>query len=292
MVQRARDARRRRPQDRRRALRRRRPTRSRCEAMMGDGKALQMGTSHELGQNFARAFGIEYLDDTGTQQTAWTTSWGSSTRMVGGLIMAHGDDDGLRVPPRLAPIQVVVLAVRDEGDVVARLPRARRRAARRRRARASSTRAPTSRSAAGPPTGSSRACRCGSRSGPATSPTAWPRSCGASSPATRTARPPVAARRGRRPRSPPSSSASRRRCSPRPPTSASARTVDVTTLDEAREAAADRLGPHPVGRRRRRGRGRARAGRRHRAVPASRRRLAARLRRRARASSPSSPASY
>ncbi len=76
------------------------------EGMMGDGKALQMATSHELGQNFARAFGIEFLDDSGTQQTAWTTSWGSSTRMVGGLIMAHGDDDGLRVPPRLAPIQV------------------------------------------------------------------------------------------------------------------------------------------------------------------------------------------
>src|SRR5262249_53431245 len=71
-------------------------------------------------QNFARAFGIEFLDDTGVQQIAWTTSWGSSTRMVGGLIMAHGDDDGLRVPPRLAPIQAVVLAVRDEGDVVAR----------------------------------------------------------------------------------------------------------------------------------------------------------------------------
>jgi prolyl-tRNA synthetase len=90
------------------------------EGMMGDGKALQMATSHELGQNFARAFGIEFLDDAGTQQTAWTTSWGSSTRMVGGLIMAHGDDDGLRVPPRLAPTQVVVLVVRDEGDVVAR----------------------------------------------------------------------------------------------------------------------------------------------------------------------------
>jgi prolyl-tRNA synthetase len=90
------------------------------EAMMGDGKALQMGTSHDLGQNFARAFGIDFLDDAGTQQTAWTTSWGVSTRMVGGLIMAHGDDDGLRVPPQLAPVQVVVLAVRDEGDVIAR----------------------------------------------------------------------------------------------------------------------------------------------------------------------------
>jgi prolyl-tRNA synthetase len=90
------------------------------EGMMGDGKALQMATSHELGQNFARAFGIDFLDDSGTQQTAWTTSWGSSTRMVGGLIMAHGDDDGLRIPPRLAPTQVVVLVVRDEGNVVAR----------------------------------------------------------------------------------------------------------------------------------------------------------------------------
>jgi prolyl-tRNA synthetase len=91
-----------------------------CEAMMGDGKALQMGTSHELGQNFARAFDITYLDDTGTQQLAWTTSWGVSTRMVGGLIMGHGDDNGLRLPPAVAPVQVVVLAVRDDDAVVAR----------------------------------------------------------------------------------------------------------------------------------------------------------------------------
>jgi prolyl-tRNA synthetase len=84
------------------------------EAMMGDGKALQMGTSHELGQNFARAFGIRYLDATGAQRDCWTTSWGVSTRMVGGLIMAHGDDAGLRLPPALAPTQVVVLLVRDE----------------------------------------------------------------------------------------------------------------------------------------------------------------------------------
>ncbi len=89
-----------------------------CEAMTGDGKALQMGTSHELGQNFARAFGIEFLDDSGARQTAWTTSWGVSTRMVGGLIMSHGDDAGLRVPPRLAPIQAVVLAVRDDPAVL------------------------------------------------------------------------------------------------------------------------------------------------------------------------------
>jgi prolyl-tRNA synthetase len=85
-----------------------------CEAMMLDGKALQMGTSHELGQNFARVFDITYLDDTGATQHAWTTSWGVSTRMVGGLIMCHGDDQGLRVPPRLASIQAVVLLVRDE----------------------------------------------------------------------------------------------------------------------------------------------------------------------------------
>ena len=81
---------------------------------MGDGKALQMGTSHELGQNFAKAFDIEYLDAEGDQEIVWQTSWGTSTRMVGGLIMAHGDDNGLRVPPVLAPIQVVVLVVRDE----------------------------------------------------------------------------------------------------------------------------------------------------------------------------------
>ncbi|MER7247976.1 proline--tRNA ligase [Kribbella sp. NPDC000426] len=84
------------------------------EAMTGDGKALQMCTSHELGQNFARAFDIDYLSSDGRRELAWTTSWGSTTRMVGGLIMVHGDDAGLRIPPAVAPIQVVVLAVRDE----------------------------------------------------------------------------------------------------------------------------------------------------------------------------------
>jgi prolyl-tRNA synthetase len=84
------------------------------EAMMGDGKALQMGTSHELGQNFARAFGIQFSSDTGTQEYVWQTSWGVSTRLVGALIMAHGDDAGLRLPPALAPIEVVVLLVRDD----------------------------------------------------------------------------------------------------------------------------------------------------------------------------------
>src|SRR5207244_8439461 len=87
------------------------------EAMMGDGKALQMGTSHELGQNFARAFDIVYSAKDGRQELAWTTSWGTSTRMVGGLNMCHGDDDGLRVPPRLAPIQASALVVTERDQV-------------------------------------------------------------------------------------------------------------------------------------------------------------------------------
>lgn len=83
-----------------------------CEGMMRDGKALQMGTSHELGLNFAKAFEIDYLDATGATRLCWTTSWGASTRLVGGLIMTHGDDAGLVVPPRVAPIQAVVLLVK------------------------------------------------------------------------------------------------------------------------------------------------------------------------------------
>ena len=84
------------------------------EGMMGDGKALQMGTSHELGQNFAKAFDITFQSDTGSTEHAWQTSWGATTRLIGALIMAHGDDAGMRLPPRLAPIQVVVVLVRDE----------------------------------------------------------------------------------------------------------------------------------------------------------------------------------
>lgn len=89
------------------------------EAMMRDGKALQMGTSHELGQSFATMFDITYLDSDGNQAHVWQTSWGVSSRMIGGLIMAHGDDNGLVVPPRLAPVQAVVIAVRDDEGVVA-----------------------------------------------------------------------------------------------------------------------------------------------------------------------------
>jgi prolyl-tRNA synthetase len=88
-----------------------------AEAMMRDGKALQMLTTHELGQNFARAFDIHFQSEAGQSELCFTTSWGASTRMVGGLIMLHGDDNGLVVPPRLAPIQAVVIAVRDEPEV-------------------------------------------------------------------------------------------------------------------------------------------------------------------------------
>src|SRR5215831_10300127 len=81
------------------------------ESMMGDGKALQVATSHNLGQNFARSFDIRFQDADGEVKLAWTTSWGSSTRMVGGLIMTHGDDSGLRMPPRVAPIQAVIVPI-------------------------------------------------------------------------------------------------------------------------------------------------------------------------------------
>jgi prolyl-tRNA synthetase len=91
------------------------------ESMMGDGKALQMGTSHELGQNFAKAFNTQYLSNGSEREYVWQTSWGSSTRMVGGLIMSHGDDNGLRVPPRLAATQVVVLAIKGDEPVIAKV---------------------------------------------------------------------------------------------------------------------------------------------------------------------------
>lgn len=86
--------------------------RSYCiEAMMQDGRALQAGTSHNLGQNFARAFDITYTDQNNTLQYCWTTSWGVSTRLIGALIMTHSDDEGLVLPPRLAPTQVVLVPI-------------------------------------------------------------------------------------------------------------------------------------------------------------------------------------
>ena len=81
------------------------------EAMMGDTKALQAGTSHNLGQNFAKAFDIKYLSPNNTLEYCWTTSWGMSTRMIGGIIMTHGDDSGLVLPPRLAPYQIVIVPI-------------------------------------------------------------------------------------------------------------------------------------------------------------------------------------
>jgi prolyl-tRNA synthetase len=88
-----------------------------CEGMMQDGKALQMGTSHELGQNFARVFDTTFTNAQGTLEYVWQTSWGVSTRLVGALVMGHGDDCGLRLPPAVAPTQVVVLVVKDEEGV-------------------------------------------------------------------------------------------------------------------------------------------------------------------------------
>ncbi|MDA0346209.1 MAG: proline--tRNA ligase [Verrucomicrobia bacterium] len=90
------------------------------EAMMQDRKALQAGTSHFLGQNFSRASNIDFLDEKGERALAWTTSWGVSTRLVGGLIMTHADDDGMVIPPKIAPTHLVILPVlRKDSDPVA-----------------------------------------------------------------------------------------------------------------------------------------------------------------------------
>ncbi len=82
-----------------------------CEGMMQDNKALQAGTSHNLGQNFAKAFDLTFQTESGETAHAWNTSWGVSTRLVGGLVMTHGDDGGLRVPPRLAPLELVIVPI-------------------------------------------------------------------------------------------------------------------------------------------------------------------------------------
>jgi prolyl-tRNA synthetase len=89
------------------------------EALMQDGKALQAGTSHFLGQNFARSFDVKFVNKENQLEHAWATSWGVSTRMIGGLIMAHSDDNGLVLPPKLAPIQVVIIPIyRSPEDLV------------------------------------------------------------------------------------------------------------------------------------------------------------------------------
>jgi prolyl-tRNA synthetase len=97
------------------------------EALMGDGRALQAGTSHNLGQHFATAYGISFLDQNQQQALPWSTSWGASTRLIGGLIMTHGDDNGLVLPPKVAPYQVVIVPIPPrKGDInEAVLPKAR-----------------------------------------------------------------------------------------------------------------------------------------------------------------------
>ena len=92
-----------------------------CEAMMQDNKALQAGTSHNLGQNFAKAFDLTFQTESGGVAHAWNTSWGVSTRLIGGLVMTHGDDNGLRTPPRLAPIEVVIIPIYRSDDDRARV---------------------------------------------------------------------------------------------------------------------------------------------------------------------------
>jgi prolyl-tRNA synthetase len=86
------------------------------EGMMADGKALQMGTSHHLAQNFAKPFGIKYLGKDTKEHLAWQTSWGVSWRLIGALIMVHGDDKGLIIPPRIAPVQVVIVPIHKDKD--------------------------------------------------------------------------------------------------------------------------------------------------------------------------------
>jgi prolyl-tRNA synthetase len=96
-----------------------------CEALMQDNKALQAGTSHMLGQNFSRQFGLTFQSEEGKEEYAWNTSWGVSTRMVGGVVMTHGDDVGVVIPPRIAPTQVVVTPIwREEGQAAVVLEKA------------------------------------------------------------------------------------------------------------------------------------------------------------------------
>ncbi|MBL8981673.1 MAG: proline--tRNA ligase [Gemmatimonadetes bacterium] len=98
-----------------------------CEAMMQDNKALQAGTSHNLGQNFAKAFDLTFQSEAGSIEHAWNTSWGTSTRMIGGLVMTHGDDIGLRIPPKLAPVEVVIVPIWKSDEERSRLLEAAQR---------------------------------------------------------------------------------------------------------------------------------------------------------------------
>ncbi len=150
-----------------------------CEAMMGDGKALQMGTSHELGQNFARPFDITYASADGSLEYVWQTSWGVSTRLIGGLIMGHGDDFGLRLPPRWPPRRWWCWWSRTAPRWAQR-PRRWSPSSGPPGTGSGSMHAPTPASAGAAWPGSSRASRRGSRSARGT----WPKGTSPSSPAT------------------------------------------------------------------------------------------------------------
>ena len=148
------------------------------EAMMRDGKALQAGTSHMLGQNFAKSAGIEFLDRDNVRKPPFGTSWGFSTRMVGATIMAHGDDSGLVLPPNVAPVQVVIVPIfrKDEeqaavAEAIERLPGHAGRDARGHGRPGQGRLDATSRPASSTTTGSCAECRSASRSGRET----WPR---------------------------------------------------------------------------------------------------------------------
>jgi prolyl-tRNA synthetase len=101
------------------------------EAMMQDNKALQAGTSHNLGQNFAKAFDLKFQSESGSVEYAWNTSWGVSTRLIGGLVMTHGDDNGMRIPPLLAPIELVIVPIYKSDDERAQVLEAAKRVVKR-----------------------------------------------------------------------------------------------------------------------------------------------------------------
>ena len=150
---------------------------------MRDGRALQAGTSHYLGTNFARAFGIQYTGEDGQRSYAHTTSWGMSTRIIGGVIMTHGDDKGLVLPPRLAPYQVVIVPDRPGRRAAPRSSRPPGRWPGGWRTRASARTWTTGRSfrpGSSSTTGSCAACRSGWNSARATWPRAPPSSPGGS----------------------------------------------------------------------------------------------------------------
>ena len=86
------------------------------EAMMGDKRALQAGTSHNLGQNFAKAFDVKFQTKDNKEEFVWATSWGVSTRLIGAVILTHGDDKGLRIPPKIAPVQIVIVPISKNDD--------------------------------------------------------------------------------------------------------------------------------------------------------------------------------